>query len=66
MLPNVGEVRWAAAYVVRHAKQLDVELVIANRRIWRSYRKGPWRARSWAPYFGRNPHRDHVHFQVAR
>lgn len=63
MLPTVADVRWAAAYVVRYRKQLRVRYVVANRRQWRSYRKGILPPGSWAPYFGKSPHRDHVHVE---
>jgi hypothetical protein len=63
MLPTTEEVDWCARYLVRHAEQLRVHLIISNRRIWRSYWRGPLRARRWHRYWGSNPHRDHVHVE---
>jgi hypothetical protein len=63
MLPTVREVRWVRAYVVRHAVQLRARYVIADRMQWRSYRKGLIPPRTWVPYFGKSPHRDHVHVE---
>lgn len=63
MLPTVDRVHWVRAYLVRHRRALRVRLIIADRRIWRSYRKGLIPAGTWAPYLGKSPHRDHVHVE---
>src|SRR5690606_38871312 len=54
---------WIANYCIKNASALGVELIIWQRRIWRSYSKPGIPARTWASYSGPNPHTDHPHVQ---
>lgn len=43
-----------------HARDLGIQALIFNRRIWSAKSPGP----DGRPYNGVNPHRDHVHFEL--
>src|SRR6266511_1723339 len=49
------------AWLVGNAVELQVAVVIWNRRIWYWGR----RAESWRPYKGRQPHTDHIHVDLS-
>ncbi|MBX3227759.1 MAG: hypothetical protein KIT84_15490 [Labilithrix sp.] len=51
-----------ADYVVTHASELGVQLVIWNHTLWRITPDGA----TSRPYTGPNPHVDHVHVEVDR
>ncbi|HKX65712.1 MAG TPA: peptidoglycan-binding protein [Intrasporangium sp.] len=40
------------------ARRFGVMYIIYDRKMWRSYAP----ERGWAPYYGTNPHTDHIHF----
>ena len=40
------------------ARRFGVMYIIYDRKMWRSYAP----ERGWAPYYGSNPHTDHIHF----
>lgn len=54
---------WAqglANSLVARSRELGVQCVIYNRRIWSS----SYCRQGWRPYSGTNPHRDHLHVEV--
>lgn len=61
MIEDWDDGQWVAHYHQDHSARLGVHLVIWSGRIWRAYPKDGRPARSWSPYAGENPHRDHVH-----
>jgi peptidoglycan hydrolase-like protein with peptidoglycan-binding domain len=40
------------------ARRFGIMYIIHNHKMWRSYATD----RGWAPYYGTNPHTDHIHF----
>jgi peptidoglycan hydrolase-like protein with peptidoglycan-binding domain len=42
------------------ARRFGIMYIIYDRKMWRSYAP----ERGWAPYYGSNPHTDHIHFSL--